>query len=182
MFLFPFPARSRPHAAAEAAERPAQKMPRAEGRTLAAGPVGQGHRGAPAQKMLRAEGRTLAAGPVGQGHRGAACTQRTRAAGQTVRSGSPTSGWISSQRTRAAGQAVRRRPIAEKEERRCGRASIFKEKSEQALYRLLRCGGSGGIRTHGPFYRITRFRVEAVMTTSIRFHQTLRGIFHHNAK
>ena len=90
--------------------------------------------------------------------------------------------WISSQRTRAAGQAVRRRPFAEKEERRCGRASIFKEKSEQALYRLLRCGGSGGIRTHGPFYRITRFRVEAVMTTSIRFHQTLRGIFHHNAK
>ena len=145
MFLFPFPARSRPHAAAEAAERPAQKM-------------------------LRAEGRTLAAGPVGQGHRGAACTQRTRAAGQTVRSGSPTSGWISSQRTRAAGQAVRRRPFAEKEERRCGRASIFKEKSEQALYRLLRCGGSGGIRTHGPFYRITRFRVEAVMTTSIRLH------------
>ena len=31
-------------------------------------------------------------------------------------------------------------------------------------------GGSGGIRTHGPaIHRLTRFRVGAVMTTSIRF-------------
>ena len=39
------------------AERPAQKMPRAEGRTFAAEPVSQGHRGAPAPKGHARPGR-----------------------------------------------------------------------------------------------------------------------------
>ena len=39
------------------------------------------------------------------------------------------------------------------------------------FHKALRCGGDGGIRTHGPGKGLARFRVEIVMTASIRLHQ-----------
>ena len=46
-------------------------------------------------------------------------------------------------------------------------ASPTKKNLVGGEFALVPNGGGGGIRTHGPFYRITRFRVGAVMTASI---------------